>query len=419
MGNAANGGRVVEARRFVDALGICTHPNWRDTAWGNSDWEAAFLHTGVKFTRGKIGSGPAARAALKDLRKLFARGVKICVTVPEVVAGRFDLPATKAALDFLANEVGAQNLCGIESANEFNDRGRPPDWAPQLRGFQHWLHRTVRANPAFDGIPLIGPSIWRRLPQDYLALGNLEPAVDRGCLHYYTGGRRPTWTAVPSRGMAGGRGIERSLRRSVADARVVAPTRPLWATEFGYAVRGPGADGQGNISEAAAAKYLVRGLFDLFGEGVEKIFIYALLDNARQSPRRYHGLLDGTLNARTSFDALHNLVTVFAESGSRPSAAPIALTVGNDAMAIKQWIFAQRDGTTLLAIYQDVDSYDLRAGRDVAVGAIPVELGLARTARRVEVYTPTFSPVAQSVHAAVRSVTVAVGDHVTVVKITP
>ncbi len=417
---SADNTQMVEARRFVDAIGICTHPNWRDTVWATADWESAFLRTGVKYTRGKIGSGPAARAALSDLRPLFARGIKICVTVPETRAGHFDLPATKAALDFLANEVGAQNLCGIESANEFNNPSRRTvNWAGELRRFQHWLHDQVRGTKAFDNVPLIAPSIWRRLPQDYHALGNLEPNVDRGCLHYYTGGRRPTVTAVPSRGIDGGRGIERSLRQSIADARSVAPNKPVWATEFGYAQRGPGAEGNANISEVAAAKYLIRGLFDMVGEGIEKIFIYALIDNAQQSPRRYHGLLDQALNARLSFHALARLMRLFTDDAVRSRGPPVDVVISGGAPSLKRWHFSKSNGESLLVMYQDVESYDLRSGRNAVVPSLPVRLAFANPVRNVEVFTPASKVTAQVVRTSVDSLIVPVSDDVTVVRISP
>ena len=139
-------------------------------------------------TRGKVGRGTGGKAAVADLQKLFVRGVKICATVSDQSSG-LDRVGTKTNIDFLANYVGAQNLSGIESANEFsNPSTRPPDWAAQLRSFHQWLYDTVRSYPSLSNVPSVAPSIWGRRTWDYTAFGNLEPKVDRGCLHYYTGG---------------------------------------------------------------------------------------------------------------------------------------------------------------------------------------------------------------------------------------
>jgi hypothetical protein len=190
--------RAVRARSFVDMVGIVTHAHWGGTIWSTSDWESLFLETGVMNTRGKVGRGTGGKAAVADLQKLFTRGVKICATVSDQSSG-LDRVGTKTNIAFLANYVGAQNLSGIESANEFsNPSTRPADWAAQLRSFHQWLYDTVRANPAFNNVPIVAPSIWGRLTWDYAALGNLEPRVDRGCIHYYTGGRRPSIAGSPS-----------------------------------------------------------------------------------------------------------------------------------------------------------------------------------------------------------------------------
>lgn len=413
--------RAIPAKTFVDAIGICTHPNWRETLWGRTDWNAAFLDAGVMHTRGKIGRGSIGRAALADLQKLFANGVKICVTIAENSGADFDLAATKASLDFLANEVGAQNLSGIESANEYNNpRRRPADWAVRLRTFQKWLHDTVRDYPVFDHVPLVAPSIWGRLTNDYLALGDLEPNVDRGCMHYYTGGRRPSKVGLPrDRSEEGGAG-DRNLSDAIREAKVLAPTKPLWITEFGYPVAGPGLALSGSfISTKAAAKYVIRGLFDAIEQGVEKIFIYSLLDDVHRSPPRYHGLMDYAVRPRQTYHAVKNLIALFADKGVLPNPQRLEYAVSNITGSTKQLLFQKSDGSFLLTMYQDVDSYSRSTRQDITLAPVDVRLSLAQSASKIEVFTPTLTPAATGRVANVDRLIVSVSDHVTVVKITP
>lgn len=417
---AASRERVRSAHSFAEAVGICTHPNWRSRIWGSTDWESAFLETGVMHTRGKIGRGPAGRAAVGDLQKLFARGVRICATVADQDDG-LDRAATKANIDFLADHVGTRNLSGIESANEYNKpSSRPGHWAAELRDFQRWLYDTVRSNPKLAGVPVVGPSIWGRLSADYAALGNLEPKLDRGNLHYYTGGRRPTRAGQPRSSDEGGGGGDYALADAIREARTLAPGKPLWITEYGYPIAGPGLPPRrGFITEDAAAKYLIRGLLDAFGEGVEKIFIYTLLDDVHRDPPRYHGLMDGALGRRRTFQAVANLMALFQDRGRQ--SAPAGLDYALDGMAgtIKRQLFQKSDGTFLLTLYQDVDSYNRRTGSDLAVAPVTVGLSLPRPAARVEVFTPTMERSAVQSASNVRSLAIPVGDHVSVVKITP
>lgn len=410
--------RAVGARRFFDSVGICTHPNWRSGPWNSPDAQMAFLSTGVMHTRGKIGSGRPGAAALAYLEKLFARGVKICVTVADQGDG-LDRDATQANLRFLAEVIGPQHISAIESANEFNNpRKRIPNWALELRDFQKWLHETVRGDPRLASIPLVAPSIWGRLTDDYLALGNLEPNVDKGCLHYYTGGRRPTIAGRPRTDTEGGGNGSYSLTDAVNDAKVLAPSKPLWITEYGYPVTGPGlSPTRSFISEAAAAKYLIRGLLDLFAEGVERTFVYSLIDDVHRSPPRYHGLHDGNLRPRPSFQALRNLITLFKDRAEAFAPGVLKYNLADVPPSLKSQLFQKSDGTFLITLYQDVDSFDRVTGRDVVVSPTDVQLSFHRLAAKVEVFTPTFGARPTQSASMVSTLRVPVADDVTVVRI--
>jgi hypothetical protein len=407
--------RAVPAKKFVDIVGLCTHPNWGGTLWETRDWETLFLETGVKHTRGKIGSGSSGQAALRHLQKLFSQGVKICVTAADQESG-LDRAGTKANIDFLASSVGAQNISGIESVNEFSQPStRPPDWAFQLREFHKFLYTTVRSKPALNGVPVIGPSIWGRLTQDYVTLGNLEPNIDRACLHWYTGGRRPTRAGKPGSTT----GATYAMSDAIREAKVLAPTKPLWITEYGHPIAGPGTPlSSYTISEKAAAKYILRGLLDGFGEGVEKMNIYSLIDDVHRVPARYHGLTDGTLRRRLTFYAVKNLLTLFRDSGTLTTAGSLDYSLANTTAVIKRQLFQKSDRSFLLTMYQDVDSYDQVRMRDAIVAPVSVRLNLTQ-ASKIEVFTPTTSVTATQSATNVKTLVIPVGDHVTVVKITP
>lgn len=409
--------RILSSRKFSDAVGICTHPNWRDTLWGSADWGSALLETGVKNIRGKIGKGAIGREALADLQRLFREGVKICATVADP---DLDRRVTAANIEFLADEVGSGNLSGIESANEYNKPGsRPSDWAVQLREFQQWLYETVRSTPGLAGVPVVGPSIWGRRTEDYTALGSLEPELDRANLHYYTGGRRPSRAGRPrGRDEGGGRG-EYGMADAIRDAKVLAPGKPLWITEYGYPVAGPDLPlSDGFITQTAAAKYLIRGLLDAFGEGAEKIFIYSLIDDVHRSPPRYHGLMDGTLHRRPTYDAVKNVMTLFGSPRAASPSRVLDFSLQGSTERIKHQLFQQDDRTFLLTIYQDVDSYNRRTKEDIEVTPVAVALSLAQPAVGMEVFTPTMDLRVRQSAANVSALSIPVADHVSVVKIT-
>ncbi len=407
--------RASRAGAFTNTVGIVTHAHWGGTIWSTTDWESLFLETGVMNTRGKIGRGTGGKAALADLQKLFSRGVKICATVADP---NLDRVATKANVDFLANSVGAQNLSGIESANEYsNPSTRPADWAAQLRSFHQWLYDTVKSNSALQNVPVVGPSIWGRLTWDYIELGDLEPKVDRGCLHYYTGGRRPSIAGSPSSRNALGSGTYYYMADAIREAKVLAPNKPMYITEYGHPINGPNSPLSGYIiTETAAAKYLPRGLLEGFGHGMEKMNIYSLIDDVQRS--KYHGLLDGSLNRRLTFHAVKNLMTLFADSSSMFTPGTLDYTLSNVSSNIKQQLFQKSDGSFLLTMYQDVDSYDRLNKRDTVVLPVSVGLNLGQAAS-IQTFTPSLGAGATKSVSNVSALTIPVGDHVTVVKITP
>ena len=414
-------GAAVRANRayaFADTVGIVTHPHWGGSLWSTTDWESLFLETGVMNTRGKIGRGTGGKAALADLQKLFTRGVKICATVADQSAG-LDRVGTKANLDFLANSVGAQNLSGIEGANEYsNPSSRPADWAAQLRSFQQWLYDTVKSIPALSSVPVVAPSIWGRLTWDYVALGNLEPKIDRGCLHYYTAGRRPSIAGSPSsRNALGENGTFYYMADAIREAKVLAPNKGMYITEYGHPINGPNSPLSGYIiTETAAAKYLPRGLLDAFGNGIQKTNIYSLIDDVKRS--KYHGLLDGTLRRRLTFYAVKNMMTLFADSATTFSPGTLDYSLSNLSGTIKQQLFQKSDGTFLLSLYQDVDSYDRLNKRDAIIAPVSVGLSLSQSAS-ISLYTPSIGAAATKIVSGVTSLTIPVGDHVTVVAIKP
>ena len=407
---------AIRAKSFVDSVGINIHPSWRRTIWETGDWQSALIELGITNVRGLVGSGPNGKATLGRLQRLFGNGIKLCAAVAPHSAD-FDLQSIGANIDFLANSVGAQNLCGIESANEYNDPPRPRDWAVRLRHFQAWLYETVRAKPVFNAVPVVGPSIWRAVSEDVAALGDLEPYIDKACLHYYPGARRPTRAGRPPATANGSGNGEFSLEDAVRQAKIQAPSERVFATEFGYPVAAGSLPlSQYFISETAAAKYLVRGLMDLHAAGVEKTFIYSLIDDAHRDPPRYHGLLDASLKPRRTFFAVRNFMQLLRDGDGAftPESVDLGLT---KVPALKSMLFQKSDRSFLLALYRDVDSYDRDRHVDAIMAPEPVTITLPRPATRIEAFTPTVDHAAKRSAAGVGAFEVPVSDDVTVVRI--
>jgi hypothetical protein len=393
------------AGALYQSVGICTHPNWRTTNWGSLPWQDALIDSGVKHARGDLGHGWGADSGMTHLSKFFSVGGKFCALI---IGKEIDKTSAQADIDYLAKKVGARSLSGIESMNEFNNPStKPSNWVNQLQDFQTWLYRAVRANSALNGVPVVGPSIWGRIRTDYSALGNLEPRLNKGCLHYYCGGFRPTIAACSGTGPI-------SIQRATADAHMLAPTKKLYVTEFGYDTPGPANPISPYIaSQRAACKYLVRGIFDLFTNGVERSYIYSLMDDPNSSHR--WGLCDATLKPKPQFKALKNTVALIKDNGARLGGLSYTLSA-NAPRDLKQFVFSKTDGSHLLVFYRDIDSYNRSTLKDVDAAPIYVTVNLGASARKIEFYRPTFESACIGT-ASGKSVLATIDDQVTILKI--
>lgn len=376
---------AVPASKFYQSIGVNWHP-W----YVNPIAYKRLVELGVPNVRGKIGTN---RTAVTNLQPFFQAGGKLNATIIASKDGTLDKADAKRNLDFLKNTVGLSHVSGIEGPNEFNIN-HTAGWATQEREFVQWLHDTVRADAAYNSVPIIAPSVWKRILADYQALGDLSAWVDKGCIHYYSGNRRPTLTGAPSFTMQG----------SLQAANQLAPGKPIWMTETGW--QSPA--GNQPISLRAQAKYVLRDYFDAFGYGVEKTFMYQLQDDQTN----LFGLTDPNGNPKLSFTALKNLIELVKDT--QPSSGQIGYSFTNAPSSLKSIELSKSDGTFLIAFYLDVDSYDVRNRRDIESN-VPVTLNVSG---KIEVYQPTFnsSPITTSSGS---SFPLFASDQLTVVKVTP
>jgi hypothetical protein len=378
--------RATPAGTFYNALGINAHP-W----YPNNAWPQRLVELGVPNVRSVVNT---STDYVTKMQPFFRNGGKVNSVILSGNSGMLDRAQASKNLAFLKNTVGLQYVSGIEGPNEFNDPAtRPSYWASIEREFVKWLHDTVRADFAFRTVPLIAPSSQTQTLTDYQALGDLSSWVDKGCIHHYSWKRRPTITGAA----AGG-----TMAQALKYASILAPGKPIWMTETGWYTAGS----TGAVSQRTQAKYVLRNYFDAFGYGVEKIFVYQLMDN--QS--KLYGLTDPYANPKPAFYALKNLAALVRDAGGGTGSLDYSLS-GAPA-GLKQMLLQKSDGSFLLVLWLDVESYGSAGDIETVV---PMTVKLARFAN-FEVYQPTFSSTTQS-QGMGTAITVPAADQVTIVRI--
>lgn len=375
---------TVPLANFYNSIGINAH-SW----YSNNLWPQRLLDLGIMNIRGRVAQNTTLA---QKLQTFFAAGGKINTGIVESSNGTLDKTGAQKSLNFLKTNIGLQHVSGIEGPNEFNN-GEPPNWASTLRDFTHWLHDTVRADSSFNAIPLIAPSIWKRILADYQALGDVSQWVDKGCIHYYSGGQRPTTSGTDT------------MQAALQNVGIIASNKTIWMTETGW--QAP--SGAWPISTRAQAKYVLRDYFDAWGYGVEKVFMYQLIDDQQN----LFGLCDAAANPKPAYNALKNLVSLVKDTS--PGRSSIGYAVNNAPSSLKSFSFSKSDGTFLIVLYLDVSSWDVQHRKDLEY-AVSVTVNLTGSAKQIDVYQPTFSATPINSGSG-SSVPFFATDHVTVLKV--
>jgi hypothetical protein len=163
---------------------------------------------------------------------------------------------------------------------------------------------------------------------------------------------------------------------------------------MGWPVSGPDLPlSSGFITEEASAKYLLVALAEFFNRGIPRSFIYSLIDDGHRNPPRYHGLLtDPDLVKRKSFTAVKNLMKRINDPGEafEPQGLEFELE-GLDGTNVHHLpLMQKRDGTFIFILWQDTDSYDRTAKKNLNPAPVNVTLDLEKP-MSCKLFKPTFT----------------------------
>lgn len=400
--------QAIAADGFVQRVVMNTHLNWRTSVWGqNPAWRDMFKDLGVRNVRTSVNKN---QAMITDLKYIGARAICTCADP--------DRAKSQASLDVVA--ANKDLFFAIEGPNESNHHLDPATWDTEVRDFMKWLYDTVQASVELRDMPVVGPSIWGRETAAYNKLGNISDRIDAGNLHYYTGGRRPTEAGFPASYDEGGDPDKTySFDDAIREAKIISPNRPLWITETGWQVAGDGSpQSSGTITPLAQAKYVLRMLAESFNRDVEMTAIYTLIDDVR-TPPHYHGMLRQDLTKRGPlFNGLRNTLRLFADPGPAFEFGKLGMTVEAEGCS-RLPLMQKRNGKYLLTLWQDVESYDRNAFKDISVPAKDATIRFAKPMAKVQGFKPLGGTAAILDQANVSTVTAPVTDELFVLEMTP
>lgn len=390
------------ADAFVDSIGVNIHLGAYGTAYVNNFPAVDSLLTslGVRHVRDGIAFNQPTICG--EDKQLAAQGIHFDFTTATTETAAMLLPWSYCA---------GSAIEAIEAPNEY-DLSHPSsegNWAGTLSAFQQTLYSGVKnVNGA---LTVLAPALTSQTA--YASVGNLSSDADAANMHNYFGGRNP---GSPGWGDTNQFGTYGSLRWNIGIASQDTGSKPMYATETGYADQA----GQLNaVSPATKARYTMRTFLEDWNAGVARTYTYELVDENSDSFVSY-GIVGANLTPKPAYTALKNMIAHLTDPGSSFSPTPLAYTLTVPS-SVHHTLLERRNGSYALVIW--VEQPDWNPDTDSAI-SVPTQTASLRFANTPRGVTATTFDDAGNVATSQVSVTnggatLTVSDNVTIVDITP
>lgn len=351
---------TVSASRFRDSVGINVHLASQDSAYGDLlRVRTAIKQLGVKHVRdGLLNSN--VEDYYTGLTLLARDGVHSLLYT--------DLSQTSPMLRAFPSRVPG-SLEGIEAPNELD--ATSDSWLKEVREAQLPMTQATSGTQLFT----VGPSLTRRA--SFAEFGTQPCGCTFGNLHNYFGGRNPGTAGRDETGTG-------SYAWTLKLAQTGFGSLPLMTTESGYIADPSLPNG---LPEEVAGKYTVRLLLEQFLHGIQRTYLYELIDMEvpDRGIRDHDGLLRADFSPRPAFTAVSALMKLLQETNvavlSEADAAaqdvvPATWKLEGGDATVHHLALRKSNGDTILLLWQEVPGYDVDAKKILPVTPQTVVLSI-------------------------------------------
>jgi hypothetical protein len=346
------------ADAFVDSVGVNVHLGYYGTAYVSKVTQVKALLTGLGVRHVRDGVYPGQTNVCQAESALASHGIHVDdITTPTLTLDTF-----KAWQACTGNAADA-----IESANEYDISHPSSDtnWAGTLVATQQQLYGTFKPN--VPGVVVLGPALTSE--SAYAAVAPLGSYADFGNMHDYFAGRNP---GTGGWGGTGAFGTYGSLAYNIAVAAQATGTKPMVATETGYA---DASSDPYYVPAATKTDYTLRTLLEHWNAGVARTYLYELVDEGG-APFGSYGLADANANPKRVYTALKGLLTHLSDPG--PAFSPTSLTYALTApSSVHHTLLQKRSGTYELLLWIEAPQWDPVTNTVTTVAPVSVSLGFS------------------------------------------
>ena len=402
----AVGEQAFQADSFVDSVGVQTHLTYGDTGYYTL-WPLLLKElkaSGVRHLRDGLWNWAAFAPYTAEHQALAAAGIRTTYGIS------LDYTMTPQLIKTLASSVG--DLEALEAPNECdagtNCGGGGAAGINNVVAFMPYLAAVGKVLQ----VPVIGPSF--TVPSSYANSGDLSSTMASSNLHVYFAGANP---GTVGWGGGDGQGNRYGSLAFWLDQVKQEATLPVQITETGY-IASPSTSIPYTLPESVEASYTPRTLLLAFNHGVQRTFLYELLDEV-SSPG--YGLLRSDGTEKPAFIALKGLLNLLSDPGTNFTPGKLSYSISGGDASLSHTLLQKRDGSFWLVLWSEQSSYNASLNKPINVAQQNALLTLSGSAVASQLVTfdATGNAKSTNLDQPTKSLPLAITDQLTLIHITP
>lgn len=355
---------------FANSIGVNTHASYDWSAYGNfTSLESALTYLSLTNVRDAVGT--PEQVAFNQW--MAANGIKAdfyLVSPPSVMDQELAIINDAAAT---VGFVEGPNESDISPITYNGQTGLAATAAVQSYMY-NWVHSNTTLNGNGKTTPVIQASFGDL--NTFPTYGNHASSANYGNAHLYYGtGNNP--------------GLQ--VAEFTADAASISPNLPMMATESGFATMPvAGSDGVDNLVQA---KYELNILFDDWKLGIQKTYLYELVDQlsdpGNTNIQNHFGMFNNDWTPKPIATAIHDLHILMNDPGTPVgTAGTLPYTLTGMPSTASSLLFEKSDGTFDLVVWNDVRAWSATSPTEVNAPNVPVTLNVSVPTGTVKVFDP-------------------------------